>query len=94
MVLRSFAWFCVGSRGFAWFRLVLRGFAWFRVASRTFEWFCMVLHVVLNDLCDSHDVCVLFAILCGLVGYLNMIHMFKNPSFQVTFEATFCSNNI
>ena len=50
------------SRGLAWFRVVSRSFAWFRMASRSFELFCVVLHVVLNDLCDSH------AILCGLVG--------------------------
>ena len=73
LVARDFAWFRVVLLGFLWFRVVLRGFVWSRVfclLSRSFAsivsrgfggfaWFCMVLHVVLNDLCDSHDVCFL-----------------------------------
>ena len=59
MFARGFVWFCIVLHGLAWFCLVLRGF---RVV---FVWFCMILcgfalfhivHVVLNDLCDSHDV--------------------------------------
>ena len=70
MVSHGFAWFrvfCVVSLGFAWFGVVSHGFASFCVVSRGFARFrlvsrglaCVVLHMVLNDLCDSHDVCFL-----------------------------------
>ena len=56
-------------RGFVRFCVVLHGFT-------LFTCFCMVL----NDLCDSHD--VRFLQYCVVLkGYLNMIHMFKNHSF-------------